>query len=301
MKVQKLYTKSCAVGLVLSMSVFFSCTKDDNPNDLPDVSPEDYAGKIDGYGNSDEVYSQNLVAYWNFDDNKNEKISGIAPTSSANDALVPNGVRGKALSLNAGWVYYGSQFANFKTEALKSFTVSAWVQVLNNGTSKTMPFTIARPGIYQGNVNMILETNAKPASDLDNLIVKAVYTDLYGGTQDNLNAPWLSSYKSPKLGADKWTHLVITYDGSANNVQIWADGVKIGTTDYQNRGTSYFKSWEQNEVIIGANYNSIPGKKVDDNTEFAPMTGKVDEIRVYNVVVDDAHIKTLYNLGGANK
>ncbi|MOA07903.1 hypothetical protein D3C78_1276330 [compost metagenome] len=241
------------------------------------------------------------MAYWSFDDTKNEKISGIAPTSSANDALVPNGVRGKALSLNAGWIYYGSQFANFKTEALKSFTVSAWVQVLNNGSKKTLPFTISRPGIYQGNVNLVLETNSKPATDLDNLIVKAVYTDLNGNTQDNLNAPWLSSYKSPKLGADKWTHLVITYDAAANNIQIWADGVKIGTTDYQNRGTNYFKSWEQNEVIIGSNYNSIPGKEVNANTEFAPMTGKIDEIRVYNAVVDDAHIKTLFNLGVANK
>jgi hypothetical protein len=31
------------------------------------------------------------------------------------------------------------------------------------------------------------------------------------------------------------------------------------------------------------------------------MTGKIDEVRIYNISLPDAHIKALYNLGVAKK
>ena len=33
-----------------------ACKKSDNPNDLPDVNPNDYTGKIDGYDRSDQIF-----------------------------------------------------------------------------------------------------------------------------------------------------------------------------------------------------------------------------------------------------
>lgn len=219
-----------------------------------------------------------------------------------NDAFIDGGVRGQALSLNAGYVYYASQFQKFKTDSLKSFTVSSWVQILNNGSKKTMVFQLARPGVFNGNINFVLETNTKPATDLNNLTIHPTFTATNGGTQDNLNTATSSdTYKSPKIGLDKWTHLVITYDGVANNLQIWADGIKVGTTAYQNRGSNFFKSFEPSEVIIGSNYNGIAGKTVNTDVSFAPMTGNIDEIRVYNICLPDAHIKALFNLGVAKK
>ena len=287
-----------AILVIISLGIL-SCSKT-NPNDLPSVSPDQYAGKIDGFDSSEQIYSQNLVAYWSFDDTKNEKISGMAPTSSLNDSYVA-GVRGKALSLNNGWVYYTSQFPNFTTDKLKSWTVSEWVNVLNNGSTPTMIFQLTRPGKLFGNINSMIETGQNPASELNKVIIKAIFADLNGGTQDNLNAPWLSSFKSPTTGPDKWIHIVTTYDFSANNIQIWADGVMIGTTDYQNRGTNTFKAETPNEVIIGGWYNNIPGKSVSADTWTVPMVGKVDEIRVYNTILGAAHIRALYNLGLAGQ
>ena len=54
-------------------------------------------------------------------------------------------------------------------------------------------------------------------------------------------------------------------------------------------------------MIIGSNYNGIPGKEVSTNVSIAPMTGNIDELRIYDIVLPDAHIKSLYNLGRANK
>ncbi|WP_343702987.1 LamG-like jellyroll fold domain-containing protein [Chitinophaga sp.] len=285
--------------------IFFSlaasvtaCKKDGNPNKLPDVSPDAYAGKIDGYASSDEVFSAALVAYWSFDGTQNEQFSGTAPTAKAGDGFVDGGVRGKALSLNAGYLYFAKQFGAFKTDSLKSFTVSQWVQVLNNGSKKTMLFQLARPGIFNGNINVVLETNRYPATELEKLTIHPTFTAANGGTQDNLNtANGSFPFLSPKIGMDKWTHIVITYDGVANNFQIWADGVKVGVPAFQNRGTNFFKSHEPSEVIIGGNYNTIPGKTVNADVTFAPLTGNIDEVRVYKACLTDAHIKALYNLG----
>lgn len=272
-----------------------SCTKDGNPNNLPSVSTAAYDGKIDGYSSSNEVFPENLIAYWSFDDTKNELVSGTAPGSSANDSYVADGVRGKALSLAAGYLYFPTQFQRFKTDSLKSFTISAWIRILNNGSKKTMLFQLARPGIFTGNINFILNTNANPATNT-NLVIQPTFTTVGGGTQDNLN-----NALYPTIGVTKWTHVLLTYDGSSGVFNIWADGVKIG--GYPNRGTgnNLFKSYEPSEIIIGTNYNGIPGKTVSTDVSFAPMTGQIDEVRIFNKSLGDAYIKALYNLGKANK
>lgn len=280
---------------VLTLSVLSSCKKDGNPNNLPEVSTALYEGKIDGYSGSDDVYPKNLVAYWTFDDTKNESISKTAPTSSLNDSYVA-GVKGKALKLNAGFVYYANQINAFKSDALKSFTLSHWVQITNNGSKKTMTFQIARPANFNGSLDVRLNTQSYAASETNILKVNPRFTTVGGGSQDNLNASL-----SPKIGAAIWTHLVLTYDGTTGVFKMWADGVNIGS--YNNRGTgnNLFKSYEPGEIVIGGNYNTIPGKTVSTDVSFANMTGSIDEIRVYNVVLPDAHIKALNNLGRAGK
>lgn len=273
-----------------------SCKKDGNPNNLPSVSTANYEGKIDGYTSSNEVFPENMIAYWSFDDTKNELVSGTAPTTSANDSYVTGGVRGKALSLAAGYLYFPVQLQKFKTDSLKSWTISTWVKILNNGSKRTMLFQLARPGIFNGNINFALNTQSFPATTTNTLRIQPTFTTAGGGTQDNLN-----SSLSPTIGMNKWTHLVLTYDGTTGVFNIWADAVKVGAFPNRGVGNNLFKSWEPSEVIIGANYNSIPGKSVSADVSFAAMTGQIDELRIYNKTFPDAHVKALYNLGMANK
>ncbi len=273
-----------------------SCKKDGNPNNLPSVSTASYEGKIDGYTSSNEVFPENLIAYWSFDDTKNELVSGTAPSSSANDSYVTGGVRGKALNLAAGYLYFPVQFQKFKVDSLKSWTISTWVKILNNGSKRTMLFQLARPGIFNGNINFALNTQSFPATTTNILRIQPTFTTVGGGTQDNLN-----STLSPTIGMDKWTHLVLTYDGTTGVFNIWADAVKVGAFPNRGVGNNLYKSWEPSEIIIGANYNSIPGKSVSADVSFAAMTGQIDELRIYNKTFPDAHVKALYNLGMANK
>ena len=288
--------KAALIGLVVMIIVGISCKKDGNPNNLPEVSPDDYVGTIDGFHSSDEVFPQNLVAYWSFDDTKNELKTGQAPGTSANNDFATGGVRGKALNLTAGYLLYPTQFPAFKTDSLKSWTISIWVKILNNGSKRTMLFQLARPGMFTGNINFHLNTQSFPASNTTTLRIQPTFLTVGGGTQDNLN-----NTLSPTIGADKWTHIVLTYDFATGVFNIWADAVKVGGFPNRGTGNSSFKSYEPSQVIIGSNYNGIPGMAVSSDVSVAPMTGQIDEIRFFNTALPDAHIKSLFNLGKANK
>ena len=288
--------KSALVILAMAAIAGISCKKDGNPNNLPDVSPDDYVGKIDGFTSSDEIFPGNLIAYWSFDDTKNELKTGTAPDSSANNTYVTGGVRGKALSLTAGYLLYRKLFPSFKTDSLKSWTISTWVKILNNGSKRTMLFQLARPGMFTGNINFHLNTQSFPATNTTTLRIQPTFSTVGGGTQDNLN-----NTLSPTIGMDKWTHILLTYDFATGVFNIWADAVKVGGFPNRGTGNSSFKSYEPSEVIIGSNYNGIPGMAVSADVSIAPMTGQIDEIRFFNRVLPDAHIKSLFNLGKANK
>lgn len=295
MKFLKAYTKNWMLYTAILAMATASCKKDGNPNNLPDVNPANYDGKIDGYTSSNEVFPENLIAYWSFDDTKNELVSGTVPGSSANDTYVTGGVRGKALSLAAGYVYFPVQFQKFKTDSLKNWTISTWVKISNNGSKRTMLFQLARPGIFTGNLNFILNTNGYPATNDSVLRIAPTFTTIGGGTQDNLN----NVLDKTKLA--QWNHIVLTYDYNTGVFNNWLNGVKVGAFPNRGVGNNLFKSWEPSEIIIGSNYNGIPGKVVNADVTFAPMTGQIDEIRFYNKIFPDAHIKALYNLGKANK
>ena len=296
MKFLQSYINRCVVCLAgLVLMGLSACKKDGNPNNLPSVSPADYTGKIDGYANSDEVYPQNLIAYWSFDDTRNELKSGTAPTSSMNTSFITGGVRGKALSLAAGYVYYATQFQKFKTDSMKSWSISVWVKVLNNQNTtnkRTMVLQLARPGMFTGNINFHLNTQGYPSTNTTTLRIQPTFATVGGGTQDNLNNVL------DQTNLNEWVHIVLTYDFSTGTFNNWMNGVKVGNFPNRGVGNNSFKSWEPSELLIGANYNAA-GMTVSSDVSVGAMTGSMDELRFYNIPLGDAFIKALYNLGKA--
>lgn len=295
MKFLNLYRNYVALGIVLTATILSSCKKDGNPNNLPDLDPSIYEGTIGGYKTSDEIFKDNLVAYFSFDDTYNEKLSNTAPTLKAGDSFV-GGFKGKALELNAGYVYYATQLPALKTDVFKSFTISQWVQISNNGSKRTMLLTLARPGNLQGSLNINLNTNSRPASNTDFIGIQPVFATVGGGTQDNLNAN-----ASPKIGPGNWVNIVLSYNGLTGRFNIVANGINVGSYSDRGTGNNLFKSYEPGELIIGANYNLIPGKTVNADAAYAAMTGKIDEIKIYNAFIPDPIIKAMYQLTLAGK
>jgi hypothetical protein len=273
-----------------------SCKKDGNPNNLPPVSPGDYEGKIDGFTSSDEVYPQRLIAYWSFDDTKNELKTNTAPTATSNDAIIEGGVKGKALSLTGGYLYFAKQFDAFKTDALASWSISVWIKIKNNGSKRTMIFQLAKKdSTISGNINFLLNTNGFPATNDSVLRINPTFRTVGGGFQDNLNNV------IDKTNLNNWNHIVLTYDATSGTFNNWLNGVKVGNFPNRGVGNNLFKSHEPNELIIGSNYNGIPGKVPGSDAAVAPMTGTIDELKIFNIPLGEDIVKAMYKLGVAGK
>src|ERR1035437_36611 len=256
--------------------------------------------QIGGYNNSDEVGAANLVAYWNFDGNQNEIKSGTAATSSAG-ATYTSGVKGQAVKLDSGYVFYNAIPA---LNSMTTFSVSAWVMVRNNGgpanSFTSMIFQTSKPGSTFGNINLGLETSWKPATN-DTLVVHGWYTDPPGGLQDNRNDP----YGTPSVGAvldtaGKWINIIMTVDNSNPvNFLIYANGKSIGA--YNQRGTSVYTPLTPSHVIIGGWLNNVPGQPHTSDTWPHAFVGSIDEVRVYNKALSTGEITALYQLGLAGR
>ncbi len=286
-----------AGGLLLTAFTFNACKKKTTDPTLPTIG---------GYNNSNEVAAANLKAHWGFEGNGNEDISKTAPTTTANATFAAGGVIGQAVTLDNGYLYYANPLGALTTGG--SWTLSAWIQVANNQETTNTPslyFQSAVPGKLFGNINGMIETGHYKSIS-DTLDVKAIYQDLNGGTQDNINNYGVlgTDYQVVKGGGtNKWIHLITTYDGSnvAHNIfQLYANGVKVGNKQFEDKTVNSFK-YSANEVIIGGWYNNVPNKAVSVDPWTLPFKGKIDEIRVYNKLLSAAEIKALYDLGVAGR
>jgi hypothetical protein len=265
--------------------------------------------QIGGYNNSGEVGVANLVGYWGFEGNGNEQKTGTAPTSSVGASYANDSVKGQALSLTNGYLYYAAPLAPLVTN--QPFTLSAWVKVTNTGSAPTGPsnvpysyFQSTIAGQLFGNLTAMVEAGQYRYTS-DTMVLKSIYKDFNGGTQDNINNYGSATdYKVVKK-AGKWVHVVTTYTptggtGSTSVFRIYADGVLVSNTAFEARGSNYFK-YTAGEVIIGGWYNNIPGKTVSTDTWTVPFNGKIDEIRVWNKLLPESDIKALYDLGIAHR
>lgn len=294
------YLSVCAIACVAAGSVFVSCKDDDS---LP---------AIDGYNNSNEVGSANLVAHWTFDSNDNkEVISGTAPSKTYGTVGSTTGQIGNALQLTKGAVVYPVIDKINSVDALNNFTVSMWVNVKNTKGAggaftafwQLIPTSV---GDIWGNIGALAETGRHlPASDTLEL-KNYLNTTLSDGTQsgqDNLaqkntgdgTGAWF-------MGANKWVHYVMTWDASTHKFEVYGNGVASGA--YTTRGTTpVLKMRVPAQAVFGSlAATDIGFANAGARGDWYPMaTASIDDVRVYNTVLAAKDITALFNLGTAGR
>jgi hypothetical protein len=277
-----------AIGiLALAMtSVIFSCKKDEAVQ-LPPIG---------GFNSADEVGASNLVAYFPLDGDGKEAKSGAMPAKSQNVTYV-TGAKGKAASLASGYLAYD---VISSLNSLPNATISLWANVQNNGSSPSSFFTLTRPNEWAGNINFMSETGWRKSTS-DTMTVKGLVVTKVNGNdswQDSRNEATKGGSQAAKL-TGKWTHLVMTWDGATSMFKIYANGVKISNPEWEARGTTGPLNFTTpTKAIIGAWGTNVSG--TPDSWQ-VPMTGQIDEIRVYNKALSDGDISSLYQLESAGR
>lgn len=297
-------TRKCLALVVLIAFAGAGC-KDDTPDiTLPDIN---------GYPNSDAVASANNIAYWPLDGNGTESKRNLAVTSTSG-VTYTTGVKGQGGQFANGYLYYANALTGLASN--QPWTVSAWIQVANNGLAGGSPpannhpyqyFQASIPAQLFGNINLLVEAGAYGISS-DTMFLKSLYKDIGGGLQDAVLCCGTAGvdYKVvKKAGTNLWVHVVTTYNptggtGAQSIFRIYADSAQVNNVLYENRGSNSF-AYTVGEVIIGGWYNNIPGKTVSADTWTTAFTGKIDEVRVYNKLLTREEITALYNLGKAGR
>ncbi|MBK6543976.1 MAG: hypothetical protein IPO78_11935 [Saprospiraceae bacterium] len=278
--------------LALTAMIFINCSDNDDAS-LPPIG---------GYNKADDVASANLVAYFAFNGNGIESKSNASPSNSVNSSFAA-GKKGQALSLNKGYLLYNEIAA---LNNLPSYSVSAWINISNNKISATPIFSLARPGEWAGNINLMCETAWFPASS-DTLVVKGLNVSKVGvdfSWQDTRNEPSKGGVQAFS-GAGKWTQAIIVWDAVASTFKAYGNGVKISNPDWELRlhnnnpiGGLVFSL--PTRVVIGA-YGTNAGLGGTEEAWQVPLTGSVDEVRVFNKALTDAEIDALYKLENAGR
>ncbi len=292
-------------GLLIGcFSFFVSCDDDDNgdDNNLP---------PIDGYNSSDEVAEDNLVAHWTFDDTQQEVISDTEPEETYGTVGYTEGQLGQALDLDAGALVYPPIEAINQENALSNYTVSMWVNVMNNGTAFTTFFGLFPTDNtdFWGNISLSAETSWFPAEGGagDTLVLKTNYASLNeDGTvnsQDNRPDPRGNPPVGVLEATGEWVHFVVRFTASSHMLEIFANGESIGA--YSDRGAN------TTELVMRTPTQAVFGSLATSNIGFdmAPempawqvmATAGVDDVRVFDTSLSDAEITALYNLGSAGR
>jgi hypothetical protein len=294
------YFLTGSVALIAGVAVMVSC-EDDKP--LP---------KIDGYNNSDEVAKENLLANWKFDGNNKEDISGTAAANTYGTVGFTDGRIGQALKLTKGALVYPT-IANLNTaNAMNNFSVSLWVNVL--GSKKTVEpaftsfFGLVPTGVTDiwPDVQAGAETSRnRPTSDTLQLKNLLNTHPLAGGNslQDNVaqgngsnEAPWF--LRTP----GEWVHYVMTWDATTHMFLLYGDTQSVGS--FNLRGTT-------GAMIMSIPVQAVFGSLASSGVGFvgAPAqqswnplaTASIDDVRVYNTVLDQTQVTALFNLGVAGR
>jgi hypothetical protein len=112
---------------------------------------------------------------------------------------------------------------------------------------------------------------------------------------DNANGANHTAHPN-KIGG-QWAHVVYVYDGPTATNRLYVNGQKISNSQWEvrNGGDAMpMTFFTPSRPIIGALWSVAEGTNVD--TWNAPLTGEVDEIRVFKKVLTQAEINALYQL-----
>lgn len=233
-----------------------------------------------GYSSSSEVASANLKAYWAFDGNYVDSVSGTAGTAEHPSAIsFVDGRKGKAVEVVSPG-YINSNIGN-TIAGLQTLTCVMWIKhpatIDPGGTKFTyFPFSLNAAGFSWENTKFFaLFNNADNASNS------------YGKV--GLNDQWFDiGQKWPKMLDGNWHQLAISFNGTSGTLKVYVDGVMIGTSAFKPQ----------------SDFGSVNSFTLGGPDDFAntgngwmnSLNGDLDEFKVFNKELSQDDITALYTL-----
>ncbi|MBE99300.1 MAG: hypothetical protein CMP77_04885 [Flavobacterium sp.] len=301
--------------MITSGIVLTSCGSDDDGDGGEPLPP------IGGYNSADEVGAADLLAYFPLNVDGKESISGTMPSNSVG-ATYAAGAKGNGLMLNNGYVDYPAIPAIQPTTG--NFTVSCWAKVSNTKTAPDAESWISPLISFSGAEsvvgNLAIFGNTHGLTSSDSIQMKAQYFFKnpegtgFGGDavnmtkmeqwmiDDNANGaqPQHAAFAN-KIGG-QWAHVVFTWEGATGTARLYVNGTKISNPAWEIRfqgNAMPMAFFTPSRVTLGALASFVDGTNSDAWNK--PLTGGLDEVRVWKKMLSSADINSLYELEKAGR
>jgi hypothetical protein len=202
--------------------------------------------------------SKDLIGHWKFDDGE------IVDTSGKKMQATPQGVKIAGDGIQNRCAEFDGKGDSIAIDADKNLntdtlTLSTWIRVNADNQER-----------------QILDAGSFSLGMDGNNFLKAVFdTREAGGLQT------VAEYEWPAALNDTWVHVAATYDG--RSPQLYVNGEKVGTLREENPAPSAINDVKAPMQI---------GRLHDRAGAF--FAGKMDDMRLYNMAMNDAQIRSMY-------
>lgn len=250
--------------------------------------PEDYQPDlvIGGYTSTSEIAPDNLVAYWGFNGNFNDSISGTAATNVGMSTT--GGIKGQAIqgAIDA----YLLATPSDEVKNMSSFTISYWVNAPLNPDGIVGTVNLNHATRFWGNINMFFENGSSETVAKFKYILTSGTTEVGSDVYDLQNF-WGS-----------WNNMTLTYDEATSTAKLFVNGSRIAEKAFAGLGPIQFD--EATTLIFGTvQFQTDPSSTTATGKQdwASYLTGAMDEIRIYNIALSDTDVNSLVKLEGRGK
>jgi hypothetical protein len=265
------------VGLVISSSCIKSASV---------YAPAKPLAPVNGYLNSKDVDPTNLVAYWPFSGTLKDSLSNT--TGVATGTSFTGGVEGKGLQGAANSYVISNVPA--AVQALHSFTITVWYNMAENTNGIVNLVDIANSQYFWGNLDIFIEN--PPNATTGQLKVHMFDHGASSSGQDL----WLGDYLINNA-FNVWNQIALTYDDTSGTGTVYYNGAVVGTGT--NAAFAPLDWTGATQMVFGTvqfqtnpSLTSATGSQSWANY----LTGAMDQVRIYNKVLNLNDIGAIYGL-----
>lgn len=290
MKIKKYMRAATGIILLAVTAIFVSSCYDK-------FDPESYKPvfTVGGFSAVNEIEPNSLAAYWPFDGDLNEVVSGTEGTNKETSFV--NGFQGEAVNFNATSQSYITFDEVDAITGLQDFTISFWMNPVfvdndaNNAVDGILGLVgLSNPDRFWGNIEWFIENGSNP----DAAILKVILTN--GNSQETDIS--VTNYKG-LFG--NWTSHTLTFNAATSTLTYYINGSTAATKTTPWTGPITFAN--SGPVVMGTvQFQTTPSLTKHGPEDWAGyLTGAIDEVRIYNKALTPDQVNALVVLQGKGK
>lgn len=241
---------------------------------------------VGGFSNSKEIAPANLVAYWGFNGNLVDSVSGTAGTNSGTS--FSTGIKGQALQGAANSYVLSTPSAG--VTSIHSFTMTYWVNSPAPSTGIIGMVSLAKTDGFWGNIEPFFENGSSNTNGKFRVHI-----------QNGASDTWISKDNIVNM-FDKWTAIAFSYDQLSTTLKLYVNGGLVYTNVVAGFGPINFTS--VGKLVFGCvQFQTTPSQTSSTGSQSWAnyLTGRLDEVRIYNKALTDNEVNSLVLLEGRGK